>query len=830
MEESTVLQSMLNILNSNYPPKKSIIEALPILLDSYDVHKEFKIYNLIVISAQNVCIKIINSQFDNFEWKDSDVSLDNLKSLLLYFINLIQKHSITDIVQLFQQCAELSNKVDFKSCSNEKIRNIGFCMQKLYILCRNEVENSLHLDNLRNALRNVLNESYLIKNKLDAVLTFLNNIVSIYYIPKLWQYVKPVIRNYPDRIINLLFNMQDLFFDSSCVDVILNDDDFWSLLCNLLTCENNVIRTYNNVVLKLSCFQISNLCVNYFSNENREQYIKIWNDYVIVIETLENTQQHLTLPIINTAKNLASNKTNDYKLPLKWITAMYCKMSKHSSKHIVMASIDIITNMSITSLKADEQLLQLFANSLNNIFLYKMSSELCIKQPQLENILSAWFNKLMMSNDGYDVFGIFLSYIPSIKWSIVPITFLTKCLADISLSISSNFNIIHYALKIKSSVEKMPNTYLKTVVLSYIFIFTSKFLECVNAEFCCDLFDCITISHKNTKTWEFMIDSIHKINNLDNLNKQLSQYIHEKDKAYSTSIGLFVLSNISIKYQLPCIETLNDISSCTVDNLDLVFIECLLRIENNYGKYDTCISQILDNHIWSLTTRLIEKCLKIKDHSYDDLIIRSYLDKVLSSNRIVNTTNIMNDWLLQCEYNMKQYGNYSVLTIYNWIGKYSTTYSTERTLQNDWLSLTNSFIHSGFFSLDQNSYCNIKKSEMYTISQLDLINTFFQYSTVSEEHMLDILDWLSEKTVEHNDNYWSIYFLTVKTFLRKFPIQVNLEKVIQLIENCWEFLISCRVSCYPNSTKHFIEMAFQYNLLIENNYAKFIKYQVINIF
>lgn len=826
MEEFTMLQSMLNILNSHNPKKKAVIEVLPILLDAYDIHGEFDIYHLIVANLQKLCFQVFDPQFENSAWKDSDVSLDNLKSLLVYFIDIIKKHSSLDIIQLFQGCVEFSNKIDFKNCSNERIKNIEFCMQKLYISCKDKIDDYTHLNQLRSTLINVLNEPYLSNNKLNVILTFLNNIMSVHYIPNLWQNIKPMIKPHPDRVINVIFNMQCLFFDSLCVDAILNDSDFWNLICNSLTSENNVARTYTNVLLKLSKEND-----NYYPNKSK---VKVWNDYVIVMETLENTQQHLTLPILSTTKNLAINKTyngsDDYQLPLRWITAMYCKMSKHRSKYVVSASIDIITNMPTVSLKMDEKLLQLFVNSLNNVFLYKMSSELYVNQPKLEITLSLWFNKLMMSSDGHNVFNMFLSYIPTIKWSIVPLIFLTKSLANISLDSSLGFNVIDHVLKIKSAIEKIPNSYLKNVVLSFLFIFTSKFITDVNTVFCCDLFDCITVYHNETKSWEYMINSMRKVNNLDHVDKQLLQRLNENQNIYSTSIGLLILSNISISHSV-CMTKLDEICSNTVDVSNLLdFLEHLLEVESQFGRYDTCISQILDKHIWPLTKLLVDTCLQILGGSCDDPVISSFLDKVLSSNRIVNTTQIMNTWLIKCNLILTECsGNYSILAIYSWIGKYTAKYSTENTLKNDWLSYTKYFIESGYFSLKNKDFYQSKKPGIHKIPQLDIINTFFQYSTVSEEKMLDIFDWFAEKTVERHDNYWSIYFLTAKTFFCKFPIQVYSKKIIEFIKNCWEFLVSCRVSCFPNTTKSFIEMTFHYNLLSDEKYMYFVKNQV-NIF
>lgn len=834
MEEFTMLRSMLDILNSKHSKKKrAIIEALPILLDTYNVYEEIEIYNLIVTSAKSLCCKVFDPQLESLAWKDSDISFDDLNSLLVYFINIIKKQSSDDIIQLFQCSIELTNKIDFKNCSNERIKNIGYYMQNIFMTCNGNMDDNTQLNHLRNTLINLLNEPYLSKNKLDAVIIVLNNIVSTNYIPILWNHMKSMIETHPNRVMNLLFNLQTLFFDSSCVAVILNDDNFWSLTCYLLTCENNVIRTQNNVILKLSCSQLLNENVNYFQKFNKEQYVKVWNDYMVVMETLENTQQHLTLPILSTAKNLALSKTDDdcdyYKLPLKWITAMYCKMSKHSSKYVVLASIDIITNMSIKSLKTNEQLLLSFVGSLNNVFLYKMSSDIFVSQPQLEIILSLWFNKLMMSNDGRDVFGKFLLYLPTIKWSIVPLTFLTKSLADISPDHPLGFNIINHVLKIKCVVAKMPNSYLKTVVLTFLFTFTCKFSCDINTEFSCDLFDCIVVYKNETQSWNYIINSIQKINDLNYLDKQLLQRINEKHTIYSTSIGLFVLSNIFSSSSMS-IKKLDEICFETVLMSDLLaFLERLLEVEDHFGSYETCVSQILNKHIWPLTTRWVDKCFQVlEENSCDDQIICRFLDKVLSSNRIVNDTNSMNIWLHKCySILMKHSGNYSILTIYSWIGKYATKHLFEDTLKNHWLSFTKYFIDSGFFSIKNKDFYQSRKPGMHQIPQLDIINTFFQHSTVPKEQMLDIFEWLMDKTLERHDLNWTIYFSTAKSFLCKFPVQEHSQLIIQFIENCWEFLVDCRVSCFPNAIKSFIKMAFNSNLLLEEKYTTFLKNQII---
>lgn len=828
MEELTMLETMFNILNSDNPNKKSVIETLPILLNSYNVHGKFDVYKLILTSTHNLCFQVFDPQFENSVWNDSNVSSENLKSMLIYFIEIITKHSETDIIQLFQQYVELANKVNFKDCDIEKLRNIEFCMQKLFVSSLGKTFDCVHLNCLRNTLLSVLNEPCLNKHKLDAIMVFLNNIVSINYIPDLWQNIKPMIKTYPDRTINLLFSMQCVFFDPQCVSVILNDIDFWNLLYSLLSYENNIIRTYNYVILKLSCSQLLNENIDIYPKESKHKLVKVWNDYVIVMETLENTQQHLTLPILNTAKKLVPHKTNDdcdnYKLPLECITAMCSKMSKHSSKYVVLASIDIITNLPTKLLKVNKKIIQSFVDSLNDIFLYKMTSELCIDQPQLECTLSLWFNELMMSDDGHEVFSILLSNISTIKWTIVPLLFLTKSLLNISSNPPLGFNVVSHVLKIKSSIEDMPNSYLKTAVLLFLFEFSSKFFANVDTEICCDLFDCIIVCCKNTKSWNYIVDSVHKIKNRDCFDQQLLQCLSGQQKIRSTALGLLFVDNIN------SMEKLNNLYLNAVDATDLIeFLECLLNMESNYGQLGTHISQILDKYVWPQTTQWVEKCLKILEKRFcEDPVAYSYLDKVLYSKRIVNTANIMNIWLTKCKTILvERLGNYYILAIYSWIGKYATMYSTDSMLKNNWLSFTKEFISMGYFS--SSDFYFLKKARMHIIPELDIVNTFFQYSTVPKEQILDIFDWLTKKTIERHDNYWNIYFSTAKTLLCKFPLQMHLKKVILFVENCWEFLISCRVSCFPNSFKSFIEMAFHRYLLSEKNYIMFVENQV-NIF
>lgn len=838
MEEFMMLRSMLNILNSNNPKKKNIVEALNTLLDTYNEYGELDVFDLIVTSAQNLCFQVFNFKFDYSSWKDSDVPLDNLRSLLASLIDIIKKRSETDIDQLYLHGVELSYKLDLENCPVETVRNIGFCMQKLFISRTGETAVDKYGTNrLRESLvRYVLDEPNLNRTKSDAVLVFLNGIVSIDYVPTLWHNIKTMIETRPDRVINVVFHMQCSFFDPRCSSVVLNDDDFWSLLRSLLCCENNVVRTRNNIILKLSCSQLS--------SSSNEVVTRAWNDYVVVMETLENTQQHLILPVLSTAKRLANSV-----LPVEWIEAMCRKMSGHGSRHVVLAAVDLVCS---TDAMMSKLTMRSFVDSLNDVFLYKMDSAdglLEVSRPQMEVVLSSWFDRLLKSESGQLVFEMFLTLVPTVKWSIVPLVIVTKSLANVSLSNEFPF-FFDRAFSIKAVVEKMPTSYLKSVASSFLFTFSSNLCgeAHVNSEFCCDiLFD--SFGRKNQQSWQYTIDSIRKIKNLDRLDEWLSIRIGEKrinHNICSTCIGLFTLSDIYQEEHCSspvCVKKFDAIFANLTDVSDdlIEFMECLLEVESHYTGDSTHICQIFDKHLWSLTTVWVEKRFETIEgnFSYDKepAILSKFLNKIISSNRIEISTSakvLMNDWFKKCIFYMERQGDdycndYSILAIFNWIGKCSKSVCLE--LKNDWLFHTKRFIDRGYFSLENRNFYASKK---HNILLLDTVNTFFLYSengsTVSEERMCDMFDWLMEKTVESGDDSWSAYFSTAKMFFGKFSILSHSKKVIRFVENCWEFIIDCRVSCYPNTIKSFIEMAFHYELLSNEDYVKFVKNQVDKYF
>lgn len=832
-----MLRSMLNILNSNTPKKKNIVEALPTLLMTYDELGEFDVFDLIVISAQNLCFQVFDSKLGlgYSSWTDSDVPSDNLRSLLTSLIDIIKKRSETDIDQLYLRGVELSSKLDFENCPVETVRNIAFCMQKLFISRFSEVvTDDCGTNRLRESLvRYVLNEPNLNRTKSDVVLVFLNGIVSVNYVPTLWQNVKTTIKTHPDRVINLVFHMQCLFFDPRCSSIVLNDDDFWSLLRSLLCYENNVIRTRNNIILKLSCSQLS--------SSSNQIMTRAWNDYVVVMETLENTQQHLTLPVLSTAKRLAGSV-----LPVEWIEAMYRKMFGHGSRHVVLAAVDLVCS---TDALISKLTMQSFVESLNDVFLYKMDSAtatdglLEVSRPKMEVVLSSWFDRLLKSESGQLMFDTFLALVSTVKWSIVPLVFVTKSLANVSSSYQSPL-FFDRAFNIKAIVEKMPSSYLKSAVSSLLFTFFSNLSgeANVNSELCCDLlFDSFS---RQKHSWWYTINSVRKIKKLDRLDEQLSMRIGEKPIIHnlnSTCIGLFTLSDIYQEKHCSSpvsVKKLDSIFANPIDASDdlIKFMERLLEVESYYSGNGNHISQILDKHLWSLTVIWVEKCFETteRDSSYDkeSVILSKFLDKIMFSSRIEissSTKILVKNWFLKCISYMERCddccNNYFILAIYNWIGEFANRFFSE--LLNDWLFHMKRFIDHGHFSMKNR---NFYVSRKHKIPLLNTVNMFFQYSAdgtiVSEERMCDIFDWLMEKTVESSDDNWSVYFSTVKTFFGKFSIQSHPTKVIQFVENCWEFLIGCRVSCYPNATKSFIEMAFHYNLLSNEDYVQFVKNQV----
>ncbi|XP_050428681.1 uncharacterized protein LOC126838365 [Adelges cooleyi] len=832
MEEITMLQSMLNILNSNSPMKKTIVEILPVLLSNFDLNKESSVYQLILDNAHNVCNQLINNQNE----KNSEILSENLKSLFIALTDVIQNCNINDIVLLLEHCIQLSVNDGFKSYNHKQFENSSFCVQKLYNLCRARVEDNENLAGLRSILIDIIiNESNMKKTQIDSVSTFLNNIMSTDYMITLWQKIKHIILSYPDRVITVLYNLQCFLLDPTCASVVLSDSDYWNLICGLLIHDNTVVRGYTNAVLKASCTKFLSTNCLYHPHVSKDEYMLLWNDYVVVMETLENSQQHLVLPVLNTSKILAlSNTTNEnqnvvYKIPLNWITVMQCKMSRHQSKHVVLASIDIVTNLAPSTLIEDERLMKSFVISLNNVFLYKMSNEIQVDQPDMEIILTNWFDRLTVSSDGIHVIDLFLSYVPIVQWSPVPLVFVTKSLANMSVvSPCENFN--SRVLKIIDISQNISNSYLKASIQWFLFLFVSKFISIPSTRISCDLFKYNIIHRKGTKSCNFIIDTFKKISNVTELDQQLTQQVITFKSISATTVGLVILSDV-YNDKIDSVQRLNQtLHNCeTVTMRVLKFLDCLMERESTHRGCDDNLSKVLDENVWRLTSLWVDQCFAGEE--FEDQIVSDYLDKTLSLNRIpytARTVDLMNSWLIKCTYMLtNNLGSYAVLAIFSLIGKYAEKCPSGDQLLNAWVMSTNSFIDDGYFSNRKKHFYHSRKPGSHTIPQLEIVSTYVQHcNSVSQTKILDLFQWIMDKTVENRDFFWCSYLSAASICLSKYPVQKHCKQVVQFVEVCWDFLTTCRISCFPNSIRGFIQLAFQDYLLVENEYTNFIKNQI----
>ncbi|XP_050526814.1 uncharacterized protein LOC126897321 isoform X3 [Daktulosphaira vitifoliae] len=828
MEEITVLQSMLKILDGKSSMKKTIIELLPTLLNSFELNKESDIYKLIIQYSQVICKQLIYSQDDTLS--------ESLKLLLVSFIDIVQTCNISDITLLLNNCIKLCSALNLKTCRDEQLENSLFCTENLYKLSKVQSDQCVQLNNLIDILIDILFESSLNKTRLESILKYLSNVMSPYCANVMWYKAKSVIGTNPERILTILYNLQCSLLQPSCATTLLKDKDYWDFICIFLTYENSIIRGYANTLLGASCIEFLDENYLYSANTNKNDFRQIWNDYVIVMETLENTQQHLVLPILNTAKKIALSYENSesdiysYKLPLNWILALYNKMTKHTSKHVVLVSIDIITNMSNSLIKKEEQFLQLFVISLNNIFLYKMSNDVYLVTPKLEMKLTRWLNTLMSSDDGKCVFEYFLFYLPSVKWSLVPLVYITKSLSNIK-DVSSCQNVVDQVLKMLVITEEMPNSYLKTTIYSFLFVFISKFFSFPNTYLLCDLFKYIVMYNKNTESWKLIVNSMKHIANLEKIDQQLSKNITEFKSISATTTGLVILSDI-FGDNIKCMDYLNNTLS-NVENISiylLEFLENLLKKEYEHGGYDEYLKKILDENIWRLTLIWINQCFLNEDYM-DNLIIFNYLNRTLSSNRIPHTLvtfELMIIWLNKCYLMFEnKTGSFTILAIYSWIGLFAIKIS-ENSLKSAWILATNNLFKNGYFSPFGKLFYHSSKLGSHIIPQLTIINTYFQLcSNVSELNMENLFNWIREKNLEKRDNFYNTYLKAAIHCLRNLSTETHNEQIILFVESCWEFLTSCRISCFPLSTKIFIIMAFDDHLLRDKKYSDFLCNQVM---
>ena len=244
---------------------------------------------------------------------------------------------------------------------------------------------------------------------------------------------------------------------SSHLDILTKDNFLWHSLAKGLSHVDGLTRKRANYLLKrfidspINCKDESsflNSLVPFLDSRNYQQTIKIWNDFFIVIETLEEKQVHLVKQIFSRINQLLSRVPENIEslcstkpLNIVWILVIYKLLFQHQNQAIVKWSLNnFLINFTGSFLTDDNFVNFLCSTFLNTInsnkhFAYSGVSNISC---EMEALFSEFLSRLVPEKGMDNIENVhrmfwnrFLIGVLSISWGPLPLFHVTKSIANV---------------------------------------------------------------------------------------------------------------------------------------------------------------------------------------------------------------------------------------------------------------------------------------------------------------------------------------------------------------------------------------------------------------
>ena len=244
---------------------------------------------------------------------------------------------------------------------------------------------------------------------------------------------------------------------SSHLDILTKDNVLWHSLAKGLSHVDGLTRKRANYLLKRFIDSPRNgkddssslkSLVPYLDSRNYQQTIKIWNDFFIVIETLEEKQVHLVKQVFNRINQLLSrvpenieNLCSTKPLNIVWILVIYKLLFQHQNQAIVKWSLHNFLVTFSGAFLTDDHFVSFvcstFLDTLNSNKHYVYSGISNISC-EMEALISEFLFRLVPEKGMGDTENVhrmfwnrFLTGVLSISWGPLPLFHVTKSIADV---------------------------------------------------------------------------------------------------------------------------------------------------------------------------------------------------------------------------------------------------------------------------------------------------------------------------------------------------------------------------------------------------------------
>ncbi|XP_043943041.1 probable methyltransferase TARBP1 [Protopterus annectens] len=263
------------------------------------------------------------------------------------------------------------------------------------------------------------------------------------------------------RILLCLCSLADYFFptvdrDTEVVIDLRFYNDFWKIVQLGITHEDSISRKRATYLLKRAVDVSDKLkdscessqdkvsCLFWWSSENTVKLLHFWENFILILETVEENQVHVIKPILPKLSNLIESSVLDSEgYPLfhvSWFTCIYTRMIHNENKTIMKEGVTHFLNLSVfeyslVSLGFAEFVSGHLMDALSDSNLYNRSPD----EPlgtcpsvglQLSKFFQLFVRSLPEETQGQFVLH-FVQKMASRHWYSVPIFFISKALASI---------------------------------------------------------------------------------------------------------------------------------------------------------------------------------------------------------------------------------------------------------------------------------------------------------------------------------------------------------------------------------------------------------------
>ncbi|XP_041988487.1 uncharacterized protein LOC121739931 [Aricia agestis] len=345
---------------------------------------------------------------------------------------------------------------------------------------------------------------------------------------------------------------------------VIYSSEFWDIILYGLSSECYRGRKFAMYLFKraLDCLMISRKDVHVTSESvfiwkasKREELHKIWNDFFVLMDSLEEKQSNIVLPslvLINTVKGVG----------YCWLNCAFKIGLSHDNAQVRFKCIQYRLHYPIHDINEAHSLLE----ALNDTNLFG--------DPKETRLL---WNKMKTILEHPDSLINVLKTMANIKWAPVPLYYFTKLLAELEIKLTpgcckNNLQILHHLFKISCT-----NIVIRRAVYANLFSFIRK---------CCHfkLVDYIKLCGNLPPE---IIQNIHSQCDANNC-IMADLTLSEDEKKHS--LELFAShSNIDFALIYCKINHSSDIMDIINKDIDIIKDIC----ERQYSQKSDCISQVL---------------------------------------------------------------------------------------------------------------------------------------------------------------------------------------------------------------------------------------------